>query len=67
MELSISPTLHDEATLWAVLEHLYDPSSPSFRRYVSVVNVERAFNVKIAVYEHPTRAEILTRPTGSQA
>lgn len=65
MELSISPTLHDEATLWAVLEQLYDPSSPSFRRYVSLVNMERAFNVKFA--EHPTRAEILTRPTGSQA
>ena len=51
LELSISLPLRDEPGLRALLADLYDPVSPSFRRYLSVADFTARFGPSAADYQ----------------
>jgi subtilase family serine protease len=51
LELSISLPQRDEAGLRALLADLYDPASPSFRRYLSVAEFTARFGPSAADYK----------------
>jgi len=51
LELSISLPLRDEPALRAVIHDLYDPASPSFRRYLSVADFTAQYGPTAADYK----------------
>jgi subtilase family serine protease len=51
IDLSISMPLRDESGLRALIRDLYDPASPSFRRYLSVAEFTARFGPTAADYK----------------
>jgi subtilase family serine protease len=51
LELSISLPLRDESGLHALLDNIYDPASPQFRRYLSVADFAARFSPTPAAYQ----------------